>query len=94
MAIAIARGAKIPVRCAVSQGAFLNEYLITIDTTEGSISGFIDSDEVFEDAGDHYVDGVVQDILEDDKVVVLLPGSFFTTTGIAHFSRDMLEKAL
>ena len=93
MTTKIAKGASIPVHCSVSQGAFLDEYLITIDTTEGSISGFIDSREVFKDEDGHYVNGIVQEI-KDDKIVVRLPGSFFTTTGIAHFSHDMLEKAL
>ena len=93
MAIEFAQGTRIPVHCSVSQGAFLDEYLITINTTEGSISGFIDSREVFTDEDGHYVNGIVQEI-KDDKIVIMLPGSFFTTTGIAHFSRDMLEKAL
>lgn len=93
MATEFAQGTRIPVHCSVSQGAFLDEYLITIDTTEGSISGFIDSREVFTDEDGHYVNGIVQEI-KGDKIVIMLPGSFFTTTGIAHFSRDMLEKAL
>ena len=90
----ITRGAKVPVRCSVSPGAFLNEYLITIDTTEGHISGFIDAQEVIKDGtGRTHVYGFVHEI-EDDRIVISLPGSFFTTTGIAHFSRKMLDNVL
>ena len=90
----IAEGERIRVFCSKSPGAFLNEYLISIDTQDGPISGFIDANEVeVTDRGDSYVWGIVHKV-EKDRIVIDLPGSFFTTTGIAHFSRQVLESYL
>ena len=89
----IAEGVEIRVFCSKSPGAFLNEYLIYIDTEDGPISGFIDANAVEEtEAGANYIWGIVQEI-EGESVIINLPGSFFTTTGIAHFSRQALERA-
>lgn len=93
MSSEITEGVKVRVFCSKSPGAFLNEFLISIDTEDGPISGFIDTDAVEEtDSGANYVWGVVREV-EGERIVIGLPGSFFTTTGIAHFSRQMLENA-
>ena len=90
----LTQGAKVRVFCSKNPGAFLNEYLISIDTEDGPISGFIDAGAVQEtEHGANYVWGIVHKI-EGERVVIGLPGSFFTTTGIAHFSRQMLESSL
>ena len=90
----IREGVQVQVPCSISRGAFLNEYLITIDTSDGPISGFIDADFVNKSGDDSaYICGVVHEI-RGDTVIISLPGSFFTTTGIAHFSRKVLESAL
>jgi len=90
----IAEGERIRVFCSKSPGAFLNEYLISIDTEDGPISGFIEAQSVEEtETGANFIWGVVHEI-EDERVVINLPGSFFTTTGIAHFSRHILENTL
>jgi len=90
----IAEGVKVRVSCSKSPGAFLNEYLISIDTSDGIISGFIDADAVGEtEDGANYIWGIVHEI-DGERIVIGLPGSFFTTTGIAHFSRQMLESSL
>lgn len=90
----IREGVQVQVPCSISRGAFLNEYLITIETSDGLISGFIDADSVNKDNDDSaYICGVVHEV-RGDTVVIGLPGSFFTTTGIAHFSRKVLENAL
>ena len=89
----LTEGVKVRVICSKSPGAFLNEYLISIDTADGPISGFIDADAVgVTESGANYILGIVHEI-EGERVVIGLPGSFFTTTGIAHFSRQMLESA-
>ena len=94
MSTGIVEGVKVRVFCSKSPGAFLNEYLISIDTQDGPISGFIDAEAVEETKnGANYVWGVVHKI-EEESVVIDLPGSFFTTTGIAHFSRQILESPL
>lgn len=89
----IEEGVRVRVYCSKSRGAFLNEYLISIDTQDGPISGFIDAEAVEEaESGANYIWGIVHKI-EGERVVISLPGSFFTTTGIAHFSRQMLERS-
>ena len=46
--------------CSKSRGAFLNEYLISIDTQDGPISGFIDAEAVEEtESGANYIWGIV-----------------------------------
>lgn len=86
-------GTQVRIPCSLGGGAFPDEYLVTIDTADGPLSGFVDSD-VIKDAGDRaYVLGTVCGA-EGDRVVVSLPGSFFTTTGIAHFPRRILENTL
>ena len=90
----IREGVQVQVACSISRGAFLNEYLITIDTSDGPISGFIDANYVNKaDDDSAYICGVVHEI-QGDNVIIGLPGSFFTTTGIAHFSRKVLENTL
>lgn len=90
----IREGVRVQVPCSISRGAFLNEYLITIDTSDGPISGFIDADSVnTTDDNIAYICGIVHEV-RGDTVIIGLPGSFFTTTGIAHFSRKVLENAL
>ena len=90
----VTEGVRVRVSCSKSPGAFLNEYLISIDTQDGPISGFIDADAVEEtESGSNYIWGIVRKI-EGERVVIGLPGSFFTTTGIAHFSRQILESSL
>lgn len=87
-------GTRVRVPCLLSGGAFSDEYLVTVETADGALSGFIDSDAVVEDDdGTAYVYGTVCRT-EGDRIVVSLPGSFFTTTGIAHFPRRILENTL
>ncbi len=84
-------GTKLKIPCTTQNGAFRDEYLITVETADGVISGFIEAGFVTEDdAGKKYIVGTVQEVGQD-TVVVRVPGSFFTTTGIAYFSQQMVE---
>ena len=73
----------IPVNAG--NGAFVGECLITIDTIEGPISGFINSDQVINRDGHRVVPARVLEI-DSDRLTIRLHGSFFTTTGLAHIS--------
>ena len=86
MSIEIRQGERVPVPCKVGPGAFPDEYLITVTTAEGEISGFINTVQVVENSDGTFIRGVVE-----DRISVRLPGSFFTTSGIAHFYRKMLN---
>lgn len=83
---ALTIGQTIHVPVSVEQGAFPKESVITIETQDGPISGFIRSDEVERiGEGNASIAGVVLDVSES-AITVKLPGSFFTTTGLAYIS--------
>ena len=92
MSIEIRQGERVPVPCKVGPGAFPDEYLITVNTAEGEISGFINTVQVDENSDGAFIRGVVLGVMED-RISIKLPGSFFTTSGIAHFYRKMLNAA-
>jgi hypothetical protein len=81
----ITRGDRIHVPVSVDKGAFPAESLITIDTKEGPISGFIRSDQIKTTDRGNFIEGKVLDVSED-AIAVQLHGSFFTTTGLAYIS--------
>jgi hypothetical protein len=69
----------------------LDELVVTIDTAEGPISGFVKTAFVTmtgERSG--YIVGQIVD-LNDSTVQVRLPGSFFTTAGLASVAASKLE---
>jgi len=85
-------GDLVGVPCVIDIGAFPDERLVTLETTDGNISGFIQSRFVLKKEG---INGLVQGrILEvtDDNVTIQLPGSFFTTaTGKASVSTSWAQ---
>ena len=84
-------GGEARIPCTATQGAFEDERLITIETIKGPIAGFIDARELkVDENGGTYVCGVIQQV-RGEELVIKLRGSFFTTTGIAYFSRQQLE---
>ena len=92
MAQAIVEGADINIPCTAETGAFPDERLVSVESYNGTISGFVSDRDVHQSAnGSTYLIGTVRG-LEDDKVYVFLQGSFFTTTGIASFSRRSVEQ--
>lgn len=87
----IQQGMQVRIPCSTRNGAFKDEYLVTIKTADKEIEGFINSDIVFDDEqGRKYVVGVVREVRED-VVVIHLPGSFFTTAGLINLPIRMLE---
>ena len=84
-------GMQLRIPCTAQNGAFKDEYLITIETKDGMISGFIEADAVSSDAaGNKYVLGTVREI-NGEIVAIRLSGSFFTTAGLARFSQRDLQ---
>jgi len=79
------KGDVINVPVQVTGGAFAGECLITFNTIEGPVSGFINSREV-QSQGDVKVIPAVVLAVESDRIAVRFNGSFFTTTGLAHIS--------
>ena len=83
----ISIGATIYIPVSVGSGAFLGEALVTFDSIEGPVSGFIRADQV-KTVGEKSGIAAKVEGIESDRLVVRLHGSFFTTTGIAHISPD------
>jgi hypothetical protein len=76
------------IPCQVARGAFPGESLVTVDTVDGPVSGFVRTEDiVHNEDGENCLIGLVKDI-KDDILVVYLKGSFFTTTGITYIPKD------
>lgn len=75
----------VPVRA--ENGPFSEESLISFDSIDGPISGFIRSDQVAKKEGRTFIGARVLKV-ESKAITVRLHGSFFTTTGLAHIDRD------
>jgi hypothetical protein len=86
--MAFKSGDFVGIRCEVRPGPFEGEKLIAVDTVEGTITGFVQIDELRQ-SGQHWeVRGKVQE-LNGDTIKVLIYGGFFTTNGIANISSDL-----
>ena len=78
-------GDNVFIQVETSDGAFLGEYLISFETLDGPVSGFIDSSRIKSVQETQVIEARVEGI-DSDGIAVRLPGSFFTTTGLAHIS--------
>lgn len=84
-------GQIVDVPCDVQEGAFPNERLVTIDTVEGVMSGFIRSEYVRGKPGSRgSIRGKVARV-SGNIVEVELLGSFFTSTGMAAVQASTLQ---
>ena len=79
----IKAGQEIGVRCELAPGPFPDEFLVTVETISGPVSGFVPEHNVIKkNEGENLVRAVVKNI-ESDRISVWIGGSFFTTTGLA-----------
>jgi hypothetical protein len=78
-------GDAVAVPATVQPGAFPGEYLVTITTQTGAISGFVRDQDIVEQ--NKTIQAVVQ-LSTPQSLVVRLAGSYFTTNGYAEFSAD------
>lgn len=81
-------GKFVGIPCDLGSGAFVDEYLVTIETAEGPVSGFITKENLeLIDGEKGVLRGEVVE-LGADTITVKVRGSFFTTTGLAYLPRD------
>lgn len=87
-------GNHIAIPCEVKPGPFSEERLISFDSLDGPISGFVLDDELKKRRGDDrwLVRGRVVSV-SPDLIKVWIEGSFFTTNGLATISREMAMAA-
>lgn len=82
---------SVLIRCEIQAGPFPTEYLVTFQTADGPVSGFVRSDSVQKrDEGEGYVNAVVKEV-SAETVTVVVDGSFFTTNGLAYLNRDWAD---
>ena len=86
------RGDFIGIRCEVQPGPFDDESLITVETIEGPITGFVKRSELRTSQFGPEVRARVEEI-GDEKIKVLIFGSFFTTNGIAEIRSELAMAA-
>jgi hypothetical protein len=79
-------GDVIAILCDVRPGPFTGERMITFDTVDGPISGFVRDSELKEIDSQWHVRAVIQDV-KDDVLEVKVRGSFFTSNGLASVPR-------
>jgi len=78
---------SVLIRCEIQPGPFPTESLVTFQTADGPVSGFVRSEAVRKLAdGEGYISAVVKDA-SSETVTVIVEGSFFTTNGLAYLNR-------
>ena len=85
-------GEKVLVQTEVESGAFPGEKLVTLETRSGPVSGFAKADSIEETGGRYYLPAVVKAMTHPTLTVLLLTGSFFTTTGLVEVRADQVLK--
>jgi hypothetical protein len=79
-------GDVIGIPCEVRPGPFSGERMISVDTVDGPISGFVRDGDLKESNAHWYVRAIVQGV-KDDVLDVRVRGSYFTTNGLATVAR-------
>jgi hypothetical protein len=85
-------GDFIGVQCDVQPGPFSGERLVTIETVDGEISGFVRETELRQSGDKWQVRGKVRSV-HPDSIEVWILGSFFTTNGLASVPRHLAMAA-
>ena len=86
--MALSIGQQVWIRCKVQPGPFSEEPLVTVDSIEGPLTGFVNNDELKAAGGEDFVRGVVRTVA-NDHVEVWIRGSFFTTNGLANVPTEL-----
>jgi len=85
-------GQHMWIRCKVQPGPFTEEPLVTVESIDGLLSGFVATDELKTVDRERYVRGIVRHVTRD-HVEVWIKGSFFTTNGLANVPRELATAA-
>ncbi len=87
--MALVIGQQVWIRCKVQAGPFSEEPLVTVESIDGPVTGFVNRDELKEES---FVRAVVRNVVSD-HVEVWIKGSFFTTNGLANVPRELAMAA-
>lgn len=84
-------GQQVKIRCELQRGAFPTEMLITFETADGPISGFVRSEDIQSVGGHQGLISATVTEVSIDRITVIVKGSFFTTNGLAYLKRDWAD---
>ena len=89
---AFKEGQHVSIPCHIQKGAFSIDRLVTVETKEGSYSGFVGKECLWQDGDnpDGYIPGVIQNVSEN-TYTLKLPGEWFIS-GIMDFSADWIQE--
>ncbi|MDE0702857.1 MAG: hypothetical protein OXH59_03950 [Rhodospirillaceae bacterium] len=84
-------GTVIEIPCSIAPGAFPTEYFVAIPLDGEVINGFVPTHYISENGGaSAYIPGTVERVT-GSIITVRVPGSYFTTTGVADISQQWAE---
>ena len=86
-------GQEVGIPCEKAQGAFPGESLVSFETVDGPLSGFVNTEELIVFQDQTFLPGVVKEVTRE-SVAVWVKGSFFTTTGLAYLAADWAKSNL
>ncbi len=78
-------GDTVAVPVSVQPGAFADEFLVTVGTLSGNVSGFVRAQDIVEPGVS--IQAKVREST-DSVLSVVLSGSYFTTNGLARLSAE------
>jgi hypothetical protein len=81
-------GQEIWVSCTVQPGPFTDEPLVTVNTLDGPISGFVESGELRIESNDSARIRAKVHRETDEFIEVWIRGLFFTTNGLAQVAPE------
>ena len=81
-------GDEISVPCDIGRGAFPGEFLVTLESVSGPLSGFVKEEEIIcREESNGLVRATIHGFSED-TLSIWIKGSFFQTTGLAHLPQE------
>ncbi len=80
-------GDRIAINSDVAPGAFPGEFLVTISTATGPLSGFVREDQILRGGDQPALIATVRNVT-GSTIGIWLQGSFFTSTGLANLATD------
>ena len=84
-------GTVIEIPCSIAPGAFPTEYFVAIPLDGEVINGFVPTHYISQNGGSSaYIPGTIERVV-GSMLTIRMPGSFFTTTGVADISRTWAE---
>lgn len=84
-------GDSVQIPCDVRPGAMPTEYLVTFDTADGRLSGFVRRDQLIRVSGSNGFIPAKIIATKGDVITAQVSGSFFRTTGLVNFKRDWAD---